>query len=408
MELLFWLSSAILFQIHVGYPASLLLFESAAQFFGTLRFLGGEERRRRAARGRMPVTLLIPLGKEAPRLEAKLENSLCLDYPEGAFEILVGGDGADRAAEALAASCPDPRVRLSSAQPQGSLLDRCIPEASGEIVVVSGVGAMLERRTLDALVRRFDDPAVAAVCGRVRRYRRTRGGSGGDERARWNREAFLAHYEGLRGVVLETAGAPFALRRSLFEPLPEAEEDERRFGALMAMRLSARGFKVAYEPDALAYEEMDERGAEGAGEREIVAPWLAGLSGAPRLLAPCRGFISYALLTNRLPMLASPLLFVITLLSSLWLSASPLYFTLLALQLFGVGLAIAAPGLGGSRIPGLARVAALSKMLFEQNRLVVRLYGRLYGRLFPESAERRGARRQERGAGSGAGSPAAL
>jgi chromatin segregation and condensation protein Rec8/ScpA/Scc1 (kleisin family) len=85
------------------------------------------------------VSLVVAAYNEASCIQQKLENSLALEYPADRFEVVIGSDGSTDGTDAIVRACADRRVRLSPAPRAGktTVLNRCIPSAQGDVIVLS-------------------------------------------------------------------------------------------------------------------------------------------------------------------------------------------------------------------------------------------------------------------------------
>lgn len=359
MAFVFWTAVGLLAHAYVGYLLSLVAWEGGRQFRGTLAFLlRGRDRRAQGMNEAFEpaVSLVVPAYNEETCIGAKLDNSLSIDYPESRFEVLVGSDGSTDRTEALVQSCPDPRVRLSTAKRGGkvAVLNRCVPAASGEVVVLTDANTMIDKRAVRRLVRHFADPAVGAVCGRLKLYNRRR--KEYEESAYWLYETLLKLYEGRHGAVIGANGGLYAIRRSLFTALPP---DTIVDDFVIPLRILEDGREVRYEPEAIAYEETTEdRALDFARRARIGAGDFQSLRLVPNLLRPSRGFAAYAFWSHKVLRWCAPALLALALASNAALALrSPLYLVLLAGQLSFYALALAgAKGLlrGGLRRAGSA------------------------------------------------------
>jgi cellulose synthase/poly-beta-1,6-N-acetylglucosamine synthase-like glycosyltransferase len=130
------------------------------------------------------------------------------------------------------------------------VLNRLLREARGEIVVLSDANTMLAPDAVENLVRHFQDPAIGCVCGELRLV--SPDGTPKSEGLYWRYEVFLKTMEGRLGLLLGANGGVYAIRRALFAPLPQnAIIDD----FLVAMRIRAQGYRVIYDPEAVAVEE---------------------------------------------------------------------------------------------------------------------------------------------------------
>ncbi|HEY1904526.1 MAG TPA: glycosyltransferase family 2 protein, partial [Myxococcaceae bacterium] len=207
----FWAAAVLLAQTYFLYPLWLLLLA---------RVRPGRQGAPARPEAWPAVSLVIAAHDEAECIGEKLRNSLALDYPADRLEVLIGSDGSTDGTDEIVAEQIDPRIRLSAAPRAGktSVLNRCIPEAQGEIVVLSDANTRIEPGALKALVRHFQDPDVGVVCGRLQLYNPTRAEY--EESAYWKYESWLKALEGTQGAVVGANGGLYALRRDLFTRLP--------------------------------------------------------------------------------------------------------------------------------------------------------------------------------------------
>ncbi|MFN7135339.1 MAG: glycosyltransferase family 2 protein, partial [Myxococcales bacterium] len=344
MELVFWASVVLLLHTYFFYPLILVLLDSARQMVANARYLknGFDRRRRDLEPYNPPVSLVVAAYNEEDCIQAKLDNSLSIDYPDDRFEVLIGSDGSTDRTEPMVAGCPDPRVRLSAAPRGGkvSVLNRCIPSAMGDIVVLTDANTVIDRNAIRLLVRHFKDPQVGAVCGRLRLYNRKK--KEYEESTYWAYESLIKFYEGKHGAVLGANGGLYAIRKSLFEALPP---DTVVDDFVIPLRLLDRGYKVIYEPEAVAFEETTEDYGREFGRRaRIAAGNFQSLRMVPGVLNPARGFVAFAFWSHKVLRWVAPMLMGLALLANAALLASPAYQVLFALQLAFYALAYLGKG----------------------------------------------------------------
>jgi len=343
----FWAAAVLLAQTYFLYPLWLLL----------LSRLRPAWRRRPVPSAPWPtVSLVIAAHDEAACIEDKLRNSLALDYPPDRLEVLIGSDGSTDGTDALVQAYPDPRVHLSAAPRVGktSVLNRCIPAARGELVVLSDANTSVEPAALKALVRHFADPEVGAVCGRLQLYNPTRAEY--EESAYWKYESWLKAMEGKQGAVVGANGGLYALRRELFTPLPPSTIVD---DFVMALRLLDQGYRVLYEPEALAREETTEDYGREFGRRaRIAAGNFQSLGLVPGLLSPLRGFPAFAFWSHKVLRWCAPALMLVALAANLALLDRPFYRFTMAAQVGFYALALlGSVSVGPSLLRRIAGVA---------------------------------------------------
>jgi cellulose synthase/poly-beta-1,6-N-acetylglucosamine synthase-like glycosyltransferase len=241
----------------------------------------------------------------------------------------------------------DYRVRAG----KPGVLNQTIPTARHRIVVLSDANTMLDPEAVLHLARHFTDPKVGCVCGELRFT--TREGAVKSEGAYWRYEQILKFFESRLNMMVGANGGVFAIRRDLFTPLPKfAIIDD----FLIAMQIRGRGYKVVYDPQAVAYEET---GADARQEFQRRIRIGAGAYHALRytwkMLLPGAGGVFFSYWSHKVLRWLAPFALALGLLSALLLSARPFY---LACALAGLATAGAAwhgyrEERGGRRIGGI-------------------------------------------------------
>ena len=313
MTALFWLSLGLVAYSYVGYPLVIGAWAALREAGEGVRFLGGgPDRRQRRRDDRWPsLAVVLAAHDEETCIRQKIENCLALDYPADRIEVLVGCDGCtDRTAE-LARESGDPRVRVIEFQRSGkaSVLSRLVPLAKGEVVVLTDANTMMDAGAARALARHFAEPSVGAVVGRLRLYNRVRREY--EESLYWRYETILKYYEGKLGCVVGANGGIYAVRRLLFTPLrPTTIVDD----FVVPVRIASRGWKVPYEPEAVAYEETTEDYDREFGRRaRIGAGNWQSIALVPDVLDPRTGFLAFAFVSHKLLRWAAPFLLALAL-----------------------------------------------------------------------------------------------
>ncbi|MBC8025547.1 MAG: glycosyltransferase [Steroidobacteraceae bacterium] len=114
------------------------------------------------------VTVILPVHNEARRIEEKVRNLLALDYPHGKLQVLVIGDACTddslERARAAGGGLVD-TIPLATRAGKAAGLNAGLERATGEIVVFTDAGIILEPQSLRRLVAHFADPAIACVSG---------------------------------------------------------------------------------------------------------------------------------------------------------------------------------------------------------------------------------------------------
>lgn len=276
METAFWLCLGLLAYVYAGYP--LCVFALARLF--PARTLRGEP---------TPlVSVIVSAYNEERHLAAKLAGLLRLDYPPDRLEIIVGSDGSTDATNDIARGFAPQGVRLLAFERnrgKTAVQNDCVRQAAGEVLVFMDAASFNPPEALKALVAKFADPCVGAVAGRIV-YRESSGHLVGQgQTTYWSYEDFLKRQESRLGSLIGVDGPLYAVRSELYVPLgTEVITD-----LITPLLVSAAGYRVVYEPAAIAYEEATATsGQEFRTRRRVVARGILGLLRHPDLLNPLR------------------------------------------------------------------------------------------------------------------------
>jgi len=230
--------------VYVAYPLLLKALASLRGFDGraveTVEFLPD-------------VSLIIPAYNERTVIRRKLENSLAIDYPSDRIEIVVASDGSDDGTEAIVEGYAPRGIVLSASSPRAgkiSVLNRAVPQARGEIVVLCDANVMFHPDAVRRLVAHFADPRIGAVTGDVR-IQSEDAPFGEGEGFYYKYERFLQSKESELGSTVTVDGGMYAIRKELFRPLPA---DTILDDFVIGMNVALAGRRVIYDPEILATE----------------------------------------------------------------------------------------------------------------------------------------------------------
>ena len=363
--ILFWTAVFAVLHSYVLYPLFLIALDAVAQAAGAFRYLGGAERRRQPAQLGLPsVSVLVAAYNEAGCIARRIENLLDQDYPADKLEIFVGSDASTDETDAIVTRYAARGVKLSRGVRAGKagVLARLLGLARGDVLVLTDANSDFERDAIRRLVQPLRDPAVGLVCGRLRLH--TPLGAPVAEGAYWRLESLLKLYESRRGCVMGANGAIYAVRKHLFQPMPEGTVVD---DFVAALRVLLGGYEVRYEPEAVAHEES---APDHAGEYKrrvrISAGCFRALHQHRNLLSPRHGFTAFALWSHKaLRWLVPQALIVAFVTNVLLVGQGPLYMLLFIAQCGGYFLA--ALGLLGAAPRHLRAVADAAAHFVEMN-----------------------------------------
>ncbi len=204
--------------------------------------------------GELPsLSLVIPAFNEEGWIKEKIENSLGLDYPSDKLEIIVVTDGSSDDTPLIASEYGERIMLLHTSLRSGkiSAMDRASRIANNDILIFTDANTVLNSECLIHIAKNFNNPEVGMVSGEKKVLASKEGEAASGEGLYWKYESWLKTLDSEVASVIGAAGELFALRSELYEKLPS---DTLLDDFMLSTRLIEKGYKIVYEPKALAIE----------------------------------------------------------------------------------------------------------------------------------------------------------
>jgi biofilm PGA synthesis N-glycosyltransferase PgaC len=320
MEGVFWTSAFVIVYSYLGYPLLLAVWARLARRVPRKAALAGTGQW-------ASISIVLAARNEAERLPARIANLLKLNYT-GPREIIVVSDGStDGSMDALAGFGSDVRVIEVPAGGKPLALNAGVAAATGDILVFADARQQFSPDALMELVANFADPSVGGVTGEL-----ILDAEGGDATSTigdgvglyWKYEKWLRRNESAVWSTLGATGAIYALRRSLWQPLPAGTLLD---DVLAPMRVILAGYRIVYEARACAF---DHTSPDAAAESRRKTRTLAGnyqiLAQEPRILVPIVNPVWLQYVSHKIGRLLVPWALVGTLVTSAALASSSWFF----------------------------------------------------------------------------------
>jgi cellulose synthase/poly-beta-1,6-N-acetylglucosamine synthase-like glycosyltransferase/peptidoglycan/xylan/chitin deacetylase (PgdA/CDA1 family) len=249
-----WLTGAMTVVIDVAIGLALLRF--AVQLVAARIHM--RRTRRAAARPRRylgPVSVIVPAFNEAANIAATVRSLYDSDYPQ--VEVIVVDDGSSDHTAAIVAAMHLPGVRVIRQPNTGKpgALNTGIGAARGDLLVLVDGDTVFEPDAIGRLVQPFIDRRVGAVSGntKVANRRRLLG--------RWQHLEYVIGFNLDRrmfdlGECMPTVpGAIGAFRRATLTDVGGVPADTLAEDTDLTMAVIGAGWRVVYQPDAIAWTE---------------------------------------------------------------------------------------------------------------------------------------------------------
>ena len=331
LKAVFFLLVFVLFYIYFGYPILLFLISIF------------KKNKIKISEDYFPsVSLIIAAYNEEKVIEEKIKNSLNIDYPKNKFEIIIFSDSStDRTDEIVKKYKKEgiKLVRIEGRKGKTICQNEVVKIAKGEIVVFSDANSMYESTAIKKIVRNFYDEKVGCVVGELKYGALSSINIVKGENVYWNYDKILKKLESKICSVVTGNGAIYGLRKSIYVTL----ERNMISDFIEPLEIFKKGFKIVYEPEAVAWENTAENSRKEFGRRiRIVTRSACSLlknKYLRELLNPFRyGIFSVQLLSHKVLRWFSGALMILIFIFNIFLLGKGGFYNFYNLTMFGQGI----------------------------------------------------------------------
>lgn len=248
------------------------------------------------------VSILLAAYNEEKVMEEKIKSTLETSYPAEKITFYIGTDCCSDATDSIVErwASQDRRVKhfpFHERQGKPSIVNALAAQAEGEILVLTDADTYFQTDTLRNLIA----PLVAnSSIGGVQSafHTKTEGGAVGIQETQYNdREMMLKAGESSRGAVIGAYGSGYAIRKTLFSPIPSGFVVDDFF---LFMEILRKGFQCVLAQEALT--ELKVSGDSEVQYRRKVrisrGNWM-NLLHFRTMLSPGFGFVAYAFWSHK-------------------------------------------------------------------------------------------------------------
>ena len=285
------LCAAAVLYAYLGYP---VMVWSLSRWFGNRRSAPAVPNERLPS-----VSLLIVAHNEEAEIEKRIVNALALDYPREKLEVVVASDGSTDRTNEIVCRYLDRGVRLLAypeRRGKAAVLNSAFAELRNEIVILSDANTYTAAESARSLASWFADPEVGVVCGRLILTDPRTGGN--VDSLYWKYETFLKKCESRLGALLGSNGGIYAIRKSLFQGIPNDTIVDDFVIPLLARKRT--GCQIVYDKNASATEETPETiAAEFRRRSRIGAGGFQSIGRLRGLLHPRHGWVAFTFWSHK-------------------------------------------------------------------------------------------------------------
>lgn len=245
------------------------------------------------------IDLIICCHNEQDGIEAKIQNILSLDYPADRLHVYIASDGSTDQTEDIVSRYLSGRLQLLRLPRQGKAkaLNAAVGAGRGEILVFSDANSMYAPDALSKLAAPFADQRIGGVAGN-QVYRKGKAGlASSGESSYWDFDRLMKTWQSMSGNTISATGAIYAIRRSLFQQVPDGVTDD----FVTSTRVIEQGYRLVFEPAAICLEPVaGSAKAEFGRKTRIITRGLRGVLEMKSLLNPFRyGFYSLQMFSHK-------------------------------------------------------------------------------------------------------------
>ena len=284
LKILFWVCLFIVFYTYIGYGILLYL------IIRIKRLVKGKK-----APTPMPtddelptMTLMICAYNEQDIVAEKMENTRALDYPKDKFRVMWVTDGSNDRTNELLAAYPEVDVVFSpERRGKTAALKHGLREIKTQYVAFTDANTMINPSAMREIARQFMDKTVGCVSGEKRVAARQAGEMAAEgEGLYWRYESTLKKWDSELYSAMGAAGELYAIDPKLCHEVPDnALLDD----FMMSMLIVDEGHRIAYTPEAYAFEYGSANiHEESKRKRRIAAGGLQSIWWLRKMLNPFR------------------------------------------------------------------------------------------------------------------------
>ncbi|HHW59703.1 MAG: glycosyltransferase [Bacteroidales bacterium] len=249
IKIIFWISAILLIYNYLLYPLTLFIIN---------HFTKNPKCLKPNVEFSPNISIIIAAHNEGLVIADKLESIIDGDYPLDKLEILIGSDCSTDNTNVILSEWAEkyPFIKpyfFTERQGKISILNKLIPKANNEILILTDANIIFSKKTISELVIYFSNPKIGFVDSRIINIINSQDDISIPEQRYISLESKIKQYEGcIWGTAMGSFGGCYAIRKQLFVPIPE---DKLIMDDLyICMNILKSKYMGIYANDAIVYE----------------------------------------------------------------------------------------------------------------------------------------------------------
>lgn len=205
------------------------------------------------------VSILIAAYNEQDVIKEKVMSIINSNLPSSKIEIIIGSDcstdNTNEIISKLANNHSFINVKIFTERSgKSSVVNKLVKQAKNEIIILTDANIIFSKNTIHSLIRHFKDSKIGLVDSNMVNIGIKKSGISLQEKTYISSEVKFKHAESkLWGMLMGPFGGCFAIKKSLFVPIPENFMVDDFF---ICMNILKNGNLAINDLDAVVYEDV--------------------------------------------------------------------------------------------------------------------------------------------------------
>lgn len=204
------------------------------------------------------VSILIAARNEEKVIEQKIKSIIDNTYPKSCIEILVGSDQSDDDTDFIVKRLSEKNnfiklIRFPQRIGKPGIINSLAKQSQGDILIITDANVFFSTNTLEQIIIPFSNSKIGLVDTHMMNIGMMKSGISFQEQTYIQTEVLTKYAEGkIWGSMMGPFGGCYALRKSLFKPIPENFLVDDFY---INMKVLEQGYYCINSLHAIVYEE---------------------------------------------------------------------------------------------------------------------------------------------------------
>ena len=276
------------------------------------------------------VSILIAAYNEQDVIKEKVMSIINSNLPSSKIEIIIGSDcSTDNTNEIISKLAKNHsliNVKIFTERSgKSSVVNKLVKQAKNEILILTDANIIFSKNTIHSLIRHFRDSEIGLVDSNMVNIGIKKSGISLQEKTYISSEVKFKHAESkLWGMLMGPFGGCFAIKKSLFVPIPENFMVDDFF---ICMNILKNGNLAINDLDAVVYEDVSNQiSEEFRRKRRISMGNFINLFYFKKLLLKPFSRLGFIFLSHKVIRWFGPILLILVLTSNFILISDNIFY----------------------------------------------------------------------------------